>query len=507
MNPTTDKIQLSQADYNNIADWAKPNYTVAPNSVASNVPLQQPQSAIPSTALQPVQNIKVPEVKPVDTGSQAIIASTQPSIDTALQNFEQVKQATGTDAEDARSALTKLAESIFGQKADAQANQAELEKQLGLDEQQKALSQINTEMANEQVALRNEEEKIRQGYGTEAQKAISRQTLQDTYGRRLADLAIRQAAANANITAIQTAAERKTKLITDALDTKINYLQTFAKDNVDYLDKKQSEKLAFITDNLKTQKADIQALENAKAQMITEIANNGGGTNTALITRIQNAKTLGDVTSIGASSGFVGLTDRLYKNAQISKIYADMNTLAGSSGVVAGQKPTGKADPITAAYANRTVSANKVIDSLSDKFSSATAIGGILPNIVQSADRQQYEQAKRDFVNAVLRKESGAAISPTEFSSAEIQYFPRAGDSAEVVRQKELNRVNTINGLIGSAGSAYNGTYLYTPPEYKGDISQMSNDELLGSLGQSNSSVDNKQFYSNYFNQLSGKKQ
>ena len=157
------------------------------------------------------------------------------------------------------------------------------------------------------------------------------------------------------------------------------------------MDKKQSEKLAFITDNLKTQKADIQALENAKAQMITEIANSGGGTNTALITRIQNAKTLGDVTSIGASSGFVGLTDRLYKNAQISKIYADMNTLAGSSGVVAGQKPTGKADPITAAYANRTVSANKVIDSLSDKFSSATAIGGILPNIVQSADRQQYE--------------------------------------------------------------------------------------------------------------------
>ena len=132
-----------------------------------------------------MQNIKVPEVKPVDTGSQAIVASTQPSIDTALQNFEQVKQATGTGAEDARSALTKLAESIFGQKADAQANQAELEKQLGLDEQQKALSQINTEMANEQVALRNEEEKIRTGYGTEAQKAISKQTLLDTYGKDL----------------------------------------------------------------------------------------------------------------------------------------------------------------------------------------------------------------------------------------------------------------------------------------------------------------------------------
>lgn len=331
MNPTTDKIQLSQADYNNIADWAKPNYTVAPNSVASTVPLQQPKSAIPSTALQPVQNIKVPEVKHVDTGSQAIVASTQPSIDTALQNFNQAQTAVGTQAEDARSALTKLAESIFGQKADAQANQANLETQLGLETQQNALNKINTDIAEQNKAMREEEDRIRTGYGTEAQKQISRNTILDTYGRRLADLSILQSAVNGNIERIKSEAERKTKLLTAPLDTKIQYLQTFAKDNVDYLDKKQSEKLAFLVDDLKTQKADIQALENAKAQMIAEISNNGGGTNTALIDRLTKAKSLAEVSSIGASSGYIGKIDRAYKLAQISKLDAESRASTGLS--------------------------------------------------------------------------------------------------------------------------------------------------------------------------------
>ncbi len=324
MNPTTEKIQLSQDAYNNIADWAKPNYSVAPNPVAGTVPLQQPQSAIPSTSLQPTPAVKVPKVNNTDTTASGIIGGTQPSVETALTDFNKTQTAVGTQAEDAKSSLTKLAESIFGQKADAQANQAKIEEQLGINEQQKALSQINTDIANEQTALRAEEEKIRTGYGTEAQKQISRQTLQDTYGRRLADMAIRQSAANANITAIQTNAERKTKLLTEPLDTKIQYLTTFAKDNVDYLDKKQTEKLNFIVDNLKTQKADIQALEDAKAKMITEIAANGGGTNTAIISKIQNAKNIGEVSSVGASSGYVGALDRRYKQAQTANIYSEI---------------------------------------------------------------------------------------------------------------------------------------------------------------------------------------
>jgi len=36
-----------------------------------------------------------------------------------------------------------------------------------------------------------------------------------------------------------------------------------------------------------------------------------------------------------------------------------------------------------------------------------------------------FEQAKKNFVNAVLRLESGAVISPSEFTNADKQYFPQ----------------------------------------------------------------------------------
>lgn len=78
----------------------------------------------------------------------------------------------------------------------------------------------------------------------------------------------------------------------------------------------------------------------------------------------------------------------------------------------------------------------------------------ILPNALQSSDTQQLEQIKRNFVNAILRKESGAAISPSELSEADKQYFPQAGDSPDVLKQKEINRQTAIEGLNRAAGNS-----------------------------------------------------
>lgn len=62
----------------------------------------------------------------------------------------------------------------------------------------------------------------------------------------------------------------------------------------------------------------------------------------------------------------------------------------------------------------------------------ADALGvGTLANWTQSPQQQQVEQSQRDFVNAVLRRESGAAISASEFDSARKQYFPQIGDSPQ----------------------------------------------------------------------------
>ncbi|QYG07122.1 hypothetical protein [Janthinobacterium sp. PAMC25594] len=67
---------------------------------------------------------------------------------------------------------------------------------------------------------------------------------------------------------------------------------------------------------------------------------------------------------------------------------------------------------------------------------------------------QKAEQAQRDFVNAVLRQESGAAIAASEFDNAVKQYFPQPGDSVGVIAQKAKARKTTIQGLKKNAGNS-----------------------------------------------------
>lgn len=102
-------------------------------------------------------------------------------------------------------------------------------------------------------------------------------------------------------------------------------------------------------------------------------------------------------------------------------------------------------------YAERMDASHRIINDIGGEFTSRLAIGGLLPNEVQTANRQQFEQAKRNFVNAVLRRESGAAIAESEFQSAEAQYFPMAGDSDEVLVQKAANRESVINNMFQQA--------------------------------------------------------
>ena len=118
-----------------------------------------------------------------------------------------------------------------------------------------------------------------------------------------------------------------------------------------------------------------------------------------------------------------------------------------------------------------------------------SAIPGV-GNYLTSADRQKYEQAKRDFINAQLRRESGAAISPTEFDSANKQYFPTPGDSAEVIQQKSANRRAAIEALGREGGPSYKPKYTFDeggrvtpygqpkPSQASGPISKAQYDSL-----------------------------
>lgn len=112
-----------------------------------------------------------------------------------------------------------------------------------------------------------------------------------------------------------------------------------------------------------------------------------------------------------------------------------------------------------AIYASRMTRANKVIKDIEGDISGQGTIGqaiqGAVPNWMKSENTQVFEQAKRDFMNANLRQESGAVIGPSEFANANTQYFPQPGDGANVLEQKRINRALALDGLVKASGNAY----------------------------------------------------
>ena len=90
---------------------------------------------------------------------------------------------------------------------------------------------------------------------------------------------------------------------------------------------------------------------------------------------------------------------------------------------------------------------------------SQAAVGSSFGNRFVSPEHQMFDQASRNLINAILRRESGAAIAPSEFESAQRQYLPVPGDSPEVLAMKRQNRESLIQTMYGSIGRPVDRTF------------------------------------------------
>lgn len=130
-------------------------------------------------------------------------------------------------------------------------------------------------------------------------------------------------------------------------------------------------------------------------------------------------------------------------------------TLPGAGPLTSTTQTEGQAN--AKLYADRMDEADAQLNELTQKVdltSVGAGVQGMAPNIMKSENIQMVEQAKRNFLNAVLRRESGAVISPMESAEGNKQYFPVMGDSPAVLRQKALNRQTARAGLRNAAGGA-----------------------------------------------------
>lgn len=106
-------------------------------------------------------------------------------------------------------------------------------------------------------------------------------------------------------------------------------------------------------------------------------------------------------------------------------------------------------------YAMRMQSAEQDLEDILTEFAPSGNMGSIanmLPNMFKSDRRQQYEAAAGDWIAAVLRRESGAAISETEFARDFKRYFPQPGDKEGTIKLKAKRRQRALESVTVPLG-------------------------------------------------------
>ena len=132
--------------------------------------------------------------------------------------------------------------------------------------------------------------------------------------------------------------------------------------------------------------------------------------------------------------------------------------LAASNRVAPQDKPLTEFQGKAVTFGTRAAQSHNILNALEENVNplsvAASRKGGMLVNWALDPQTRQVEQAQRDFINAVLRQESGAAIGQAEYESAARQYFPEPNDPPEVVAQKRAAREMQIRGFARQAGPA-----------------------------------------------------
>lgn len=146
----------------------------------------------------------------------------------------------------------------------------------------------------------------------------------------------------------------------------------------------------------------------------------------------------------------------------VGKLLADRDAriVAGDqAGAAAIQKAIDaeKSKPLTADQANALnfslrLQQNENFISKNKYEPQAFFNGSWTPERLQSDQKKAYDAAKNNWIAAALRKESGAAISATEYADFDKQYFPQPGDGADVLMQKQAMRAQVAKAMQTAIG-------------------------------------------------------
>lgn len=114
-------------------------------------------------------------------------------------------------------------------------------------------------------------------------------------------------------------------------------------------------------------------------------------------------------------------------------------------------KPLTEAQSKDAVFFTRGAGALPTLDQFGNALTSLPeAVGGNAPvvgNYLKSKEYQQASQAGKEFLQAILRKDTGAAITKEETAEYGSVYLPQPGDGPEVLAQKKAARHRALAAI------------------------------------------------------------
>jgi len=326
MNETINKATGETIKYNRLGGTTdNPIYY-------SDQPTTNISPSISVDKLTPVNPVNI-TTPPNSTVASGIIASTanranQDLIQTAKENVANIQSAVPSQADTENKAILDAIRSTISSQNAVDTAQATAEK-TAIEPLQKTLSDINTQIADQNVAYRAEQDRIRATPMSEAQKSVELGNIEDTYGRRIADLSIRQSAARGNITDIQNNFDRQTKLLQAPLQRELDFATQYRQKYADTLTAKESKQLDQVISEKNRLLQETKDLQDAKAKVVAEVSSNGGGNDQATLSAIQDAQDITSAYTAGAK--YIGSLDRAVKLANLQKTNAEIRKLNAES--------------------------------------------------------------------------------------------------------------------------------------------------------------------------------
>lgn len=400
------------------------NQTMLPQSVAS--PTQQTSAPIAPTidaSRLTTNSVVVPPPVASNTAQNKLNST----LGTMGQNLEITAKETAKAPAEApkptlRDTITDRLSSILNLQSTQGDRTAELQKEQGLFEKQQVVTDLENQYRAKERFYTKEEEKIRKNVEGKTATAIEQDvaTLNRQKNSELADIAIQQQAASGNYRTAFDIVEAKIAAEFEPLQNEIETLKTM---------------YSFYQNDLtESEKLEAQARIQEKEAALNFERNK----------------------EMARYEQELQQSDPLYR-AQVANIYSQIDA---RNAAPIGKPPT-QSQLTVAGYRDRLVNSNKIINQIGGKFTGASSyFAGAVPNILKTDQRQSFEQAQRDFINAVLRRESGATITDEEFDNARKQYFPQPGDAASTVQQKALNRSIVINSFNREASGSLTTTVI-----------------------------------------------